>query len=169
MDAKQHSDLPLPDRNFKRGQFAIVAILLVCFVAVGIFLAIRPRESPAERFKGQVREAVPVGASREQAIAWAEQMGAREPVKEYDMSAVAGESRRFMPEVAGLPRNDLKLFVEVRIPWGSYRVWRNGEVAANVMWVFIPLDEGGRVTGHYFLTLEELAEHERVTMQAKQK
>jgi hypothetical protein len=155
----------------KRGHRSRHAAMVVCacLVALAVVLIARPRESPAERFKRQVREAVPVGATRDQAIAWAEQMGTREPVKEYNMSAVAGESRQFMPEVSGLPRDDLKSFVEVRIPWGSYRVWTNGDVAANTMWVFIPLDEAGRVKGHYFLTLEELAEHERITIQAKQK
>jgi hypothetical protein len=165
MDEKQQPTGQSRNRKLHR-RLPVVAVF-TCAAALALIAIFRPGESPTERFKRQVREAVPVGATRDQAIAWAERMGARQPVKEYDMSAVAGEPRQFMPEVSGLPRSDLKSFVEVSVPWGSYRVWTNGEMATNVMWVFIPLDESGRVKGHYFLTLEEMAEHERISLQSK--
>jgi hypothetical protein len=130
---------------------------LACLIALALFLRLT-REPQIDRLKRQVREAVPVGATRDQAIAWARRMGAHS-VHECDLSTLLSQPEKTLPEVGGVPRCDLKLFVEVVIPCGAYHV--NGELAQNHMWVFLPLDSAGAVTGHYFLTLEELAEHER--------
>jgi hypothetical protein len=89
------------------------------------------------------------------------------PLRHYDLKSLAHDSSKSIPELAGLDRADLASFLEVRVPCGSYRVWLTGEVAANHLWVFIPLDEGGRVKGHHFFTLEELAEHERTRFEAR--
>ena len=102
-----------------------------------------------------------MGATREQVLVWAEHTGATSPLREFDVAALPPEPQKTLPELAGLSRSDLRSFIEVVIPCGSYRVWRDGRLAPNQMWVFIPLDEAGRVKGHYFLTLEALAEYER--------
>jgi len=132
-------------------------------LAAVVFVLTRPKDDPLDRFKREVVAAVPVGASREAAVAWAREMGTAFPERSYDPT-VLGPPGYSIAEVAGVDRADLGSFVEVMIPWGRYRV--NGEDAPNQLWVFLPLDVEGRVKGHYFFTLAELAEHERARAEA---
>jgi hypothetical protein len=150
-------------RDSRRRRLVLGLSAALCAAVVGYTLT-RPKESPLDRFKREVAEAVPVGASRETAVAWAREMGTAFPERSYE-PAVLGPPGRTIGEIAGMGRADLESFVEATIPWGRYEV--NGETAPNQLWVFIPLDADGRVKGHYFYSLAELADYERVRAEAR--
>jgi hypothetical protein len=135
----------------------LTAALVAVGVAALIYAATRPQEKPEERFRRQVEQEVPVGASRAQAVAWARRMGTEFPVQSYSTAPLKPD--KTAPEVAGMSRAELQSFIKVQIPWGTRPA--GGKVVADKLWVFMPLDDLGRVRGHYFLTLTELAEYER--------
>jgi hypothetical protein len=157
------SDRPAPVRSrvsSSKQKAGIVLFALAVLFAV-IVLAVRNREDPAERFRRQVRNEVPAGTAQAELLAWAERVGGDSTTHSYDLASLPAPPGKTLPEVAGLSRDELASFVQVRIPWGYYRVWQTGSIAANQMWVFFPMDPAGRVTGHHFFTLEELAGVER--------
>jgi hypothetical protein len=153
-----------------RWRLALFGLVLLGSLAIALFLSWH-REPEGDRFKRDLREAIPVGATRQQAEEWAEQRGIHHSVNGLDPATLPAEDSeaKFFPQVAGLNQHEVKSFVEFLVPWGSYRVWLTGETAPNQLWVFLPLDETGRVTGHRFFTLGDLAEYERVRIEARRK
>jgi len=115
------------------------------------------REGHQERFRREVQEAVPIGTSKEDAVAWATPRAAIVEVQSWDPSRNPGN--KYFPEVAGVARADLRSFIEITIPLGRRLI--SGQYCEDWLWVYLPLDENGRVKGHYFLTLSQLAEYER--------
>lgn len=165
------TETPRPSKPRRpRWRSALLGFVLIGSLATALSLS-RNHEPESDRFKRELREAIPVGATRRQVEEWAERMGVQHSVKGLDPSTLPAEDAepRFFLQVAGLNRDEAKSFVEFLVPWGSYRVWRSGKTAPNQLWVFLPLDETGHVTGHHFFTLEELAEHERLRAEAQRK
>src|SRR5262249_42365191 len=80
-------------------------------------------------------------------------------VQSWDVNDLPGPPQKCLPEVSGMARADLGSFLELVVPCGTCTA--NGQVAENHLWVFLPLDGDGRVKGHYFLTLAELADDEK--------
>jgi hypothetical protein len=145
-----------PKRS-RRLRLLVIAGLVVVVIAA-VWLRMATRETPAERFKRQVREELPVGSTTEQVMAWAQRVGASCSQATWDQALFPPPPSKMLPEVAGVDRTDLGSFMTISLRWGWYTV--NGEVSENRMWVFLPLDQGGHVKGHYFMTLAELAEDE---------
>jgi len=162
---QQQPDQPANEAKRSRRILIVALIGLVAFLmTIGLF-RMPHRESRADRFKQEVRRELPVGSTREQVMEWAKGAGASCSHSSWDAALFPLPPTKMFPEVAGVDRADLGSFMEISMPWGSYTV--NGQVAENRMWVFLPLDESGRVKGHYFMTLAELAEDEAKRPQAR--
>src|SRR5690349_20986673 len=101
--------------------------------AVIAFILWHSPEGPNDRIRRELLEALPVGSTREQAEGWADRMGIRHEARKFDPAAVPAEDdeEKFFPRVAGLTRDEAKLYLEMLVPWGSYRVWLSGETAPN--------------------------------------
>jgi hypothetical protein len=144
----------------------VVAAGAVLGLAVVLHWAV-PRESALERFKRQVRDELPVGSTREAVQQWSRRVAGRDAaVEAWDVNGRPEPPQKCLPEVSGMDRADLGSFMELVVPCGTYTV--NGQVAENHLWVFLPLDGGGRVKGHYFLTLAELADDEKARRENRQ-
>lgn len=146
-----------PRRDWRRRWAWIVFPVIAAGLTAAALLHIFTRAAPLDRLKDQIRSEVPVGSTCEQVDAWAkERWGQTAHVSEEPFP---GETGHTLPEAAGVPDGQRKTVLDVTIPCGQYRI--RGEVAPNHLGAFFPLDDDGRVTGHYFLTLEELAAIER--------
>jgi hypothetical protein len=130
--------------------------VVVAGLVVFVLFRPRPLHDPVDRTRADLVEALPVGTDYDAVAAWARQAGVP-----CNRRTGLWPGSPTMEELAGLTPAEAGSYVELVVPCGSYRVWRDGSVAANHMWVFLPLDAAGRVRGHHFLTLAELAEHER--------
>jgi hypothetical protein len=130
---------------------------IVLLVALFLFILVRHfwREDPLEQFRRDVLATLPIGTPQADVVAWAQRQGVNSPLRSWNLDDPGLLPGRTFPEAAGMPREDLVSFVEVGIPWGTYTV-RN-EVGDNRLWTFVTFDKEGRVKGHYFLTLEQLA------------
>jgi hypothetical protein len=128
-------------------------------VAIPVAVHVLTPDYPIERLKSQIRSEIPVGSTREQVDAWAvRRLGRHAGVNAQPWPAVL--KGQTMPEAAGVPWDDVGSMMDVTVPAvGWYTV--NGQTARNELMVFITLDAAGRVKGHHFLTLEELAGIER--------
>lgn len=158
MSDRREPERTRPNARLRAGVFLIVlaGLLAAVFVANR-----RQTEPPVEQLRRQLREQVPAGAGRDEIATWAEWVGGTVTTHGYAPADLPAPPQTTLAEVIGLSRAELASFVQVLIPWGRYRVWRDGSMADNHLWVLFPLDPTGRVTGHHLLTLEELAEIER--------
>ena len=143
--------------------FVIVALAGLALLAP-LFRGKRPELSPVsslEPIQWQLRDELPIGSTRYDIEAWAVQHDYRFRFQSFDLTKLPAPPTKMLQEVSGLPRESMKSFAELVTDWGTYKLWRTGETAGNKLWVYLPVDEEGRVAGHYCLTLEQLAEHER--------
>jgi hypothetical protein len=141
----------------------VLAAVLVGAAAV-VMTYYFTRETPLNHLQQQIRGEVPVGSTREQVEAWAKQrLGKSLHIANLPADEAIGNT---LPEAAGVPRADLAQTADVEISAGWYTT-PYGEVAPNKVWVIFTLNENGQVTGHYFLTLEELAAIEQKRLKAR--
>jgi hypothetical protein len=124
--------------------------------AAAVWYHVSARENAADRLKREIRAGVPVGSTREQVEAWAKEKLGVIP-SAHQTGAADGPTRRTIPGQAGVDETSPGSVLEVVIPLGQYVIPGRGEVGPNHLWVFFRLNPAGEVTGHYFLTLEELA------------
>jgi hypothetical protein len=109
-----------------------------------------------ERLRQEVRMQIPVGSNRHHVEQWAQQQLGRNVLLQE-----CAEGRlpvKKFPDAAGVPQAEQQWYFMLTIPMGQPLI--NGYLPSNPMWVFLPLNSSGEVTGHYFLTLDELAEME---------
>jgi hypothetical protein len=161
-----HSQLPPADSKGQRHLW-IVAIIGLAFCLIALVCSwMMPRDNQLDHLKRQVREEISVGSTREQVEEWARRKDVKCHYCAWPVQDFPPPPQQMLPEVGGVDRADLASFVEIIVPCGTYKV--NGSLADNHLWVFLPLDEKGRVKGHHFLTLAELAEDEARRAQARQ-
>jgi hypothetical protein len=145
---------------------SVVAVVLALGLIAVVLYQTSSREDPLARIKRQIQDEIPIGATQEEVKAWTERMGGSPPsFHSWAPVALDENAPKCLPEVSGLERADLAAFAEIRMPWGSYTA--NDQFAANHLWIFLPLDEDGRVKGWYFMTLADLAEYEKARAAAK--
>ena len=144
---------PRPCRRRRWWVWPAFAAVLVCLTAA-VLIHVFTRDTPLNRLKQQIRDEVPIGATRAQVEAWADEKWGRSVNATADPNPVVRTAPTIL-ETAGVPADQRTNVLEITIPCGWYVV-RN-EVAQNQLWAFFPLNAQGEVTGRYFLTLEELA------------
>jgi hypothetical protein len=148
-----------------RWRLPIFGVAVIGIIVVVDYVT-NSRVSRLDRFKSEVRSAIPPGSSLADVKAWANDFSGKQPeVRSWQANLLPNLPQLALPEVAGVSRADLKSYVEVMIPFGRYEV--NGEIADNHLWVFLMLDDQQRVKSHHFLTLAELAEHEKRRTEAR--
>ncbi len=132
---------------------ACVAVV-VCVTAVALFHVLT-RETPLDRLKEQIRGELPVGTTRAQVEAWAKtRLNGQIPALTSDPPP-ENSHRPTLLERAGVPPDRRGSVLEFVVPCGWFTT--RGVTAENHMWVLFTLNAQGEVTGHCFLTLEELA------------
>ena len=131
--------------------FAAVAICLTTAVVIHVL----SRETLVNRIKKQIRSDIPIGSTREQIQSWAQHNWGQTPTIQTPLPR--GRPGYTMLETAGIPASEEKQVITIVIPSVGRYTTPFGEGAQNQLWVFFTLNEAGQVTGHYFLTLEELA------------
>lgn len=157
---EQSNSSPPPKSPLMKNRLLIgFAILFV--VATMILVSRNKKKTPFELIQQQVAVDLPVGTSKDDLQKWANEHFYPISFRKYEMLTLPPAPAKTLPEISGLPRGDLGSFAEILIDWGSYKLWRTDETVNNKLWIFITMDEDDRVKGTYFLTLEQLAEHER--------
>ena len=127
-----------------------VAVVLTAAALIHVFT----RDTALERLKRQIRSEVPVGSTREQVEAWAKENLSGQLPGVVDPPPDAAAAPTWL-ELAGVPPERRGTVLHIVMPCGRYTV--RGKVEQNEMSAFFTLNAQGEVTGHYFLTLEELA------------
>lgn len=149
--------LPLLHRLSRRARTYLIGGLLTC-LAMGavLWIVLALQAKSVDRLRQELEREVPIGSPMGAVNIWAAKHGRSAALRTIDPATLPGPK---LYTVAGFAEDDLRSFAEVDLPWGHYSV--NGTIARNHLWVFIIFDEHGLVKGYRFLTLAELAEHER--------
>lgn len=169
MSPEEQVRSPATRRARRIGPIAFVIVALAGLAVLApLFRGQRPSVSSVEPIRQQLRDELPVGSTRYDIEAWAVQHDYRFRFQSFDLTKLPAPPTKMLQEVSGLPRESMKSFAELVTDWGTYKLWRTGETAINKLRVFLPVDGEGRVTGHYCLTLEQLADHERHRELARQ-
>jgi hypothetical protein len=110
-----------------------------------------------QRLRQEVRTQIPVGSNRSQVEQWAQRELGRN-VSLQEESPAKRPPARTLADRGGVPRSQRDAYLVLTIPMGQRFI--NGHWGPNHMWVMMPLNSSDEVTGHYFLSLDELAEIE---------
>jgi hypothetical protein len=143
-----------PQSRRRQWTWFAFAVVLLCLITA-IVVHVLSRDTPINRLKQQIRIDVPIGSTREQVKSWAQRNWGQSPT--IQTLPAEGHSGISALEEAGVPISHRGPVMHVTILSVGRYTTPLGEVAQNNLWVFFTLNAAGQVTGHYFLTLEELA------------
>jgi hypothetical protein len=146
---------PAPRHKNRKLFWIGAAAALLCMVSAALWFY-HSDAGFKERLRQKVRTELPVGSNREQVEKWAQRQLGRDPSLQIRPNVRLPQ--RTLEDAAGVPESEQCRYVMLTIPMESRFI--SGKWASNHMWVFLPLNESGEVTGHYFLTLDELAQIE---------
>jgi hypothetical protein len=133
--------------------FWLAAAAAVLFLAGAALWAWQSDAHLKERLRQQVRAQIPIGSNQHDVEHWAQhQLGRNASLHERSNVRLP---TRTLEDAAGVPESEQYRYLMVTIPMG--RRFISGHWTPDHMWVFLPLNSSGELTGHYFLTLDELA------------